>query len=373
MKRLNVNTIREQNLWLVFQQIAEGDQVTRSDIAARTGLSLMTVSNMLEPLLSEGIVREEKGVASSVGRRPSSLQLNSDARWIIVLDLASRDFSYFVLDLALKEVESGEYENNHELTFEENLVQFLGQLQQRFIDRDYSLLIGVGVSVAGPYQPEQDMVFCERIPELRQFGLKKIIKSFFNTQVFIDEDVKLAAKAVMTSIKANEMLYLYAGEGIGAGVIIRGQIYRGCAGFSGQVGQMILNGDNFEDLASFKAFEKRILARIPEINQKAFKKEVKLLYQNKNPILIEELEYIADIFAKIIHNIRCLIDSEIIIVDGEYNIFGKDFLTKIYSKLPETSWHPSTIPLKIIMSQSPIKSCVKGVGLQIRDIWVRKL
>ena len=74
--QLTLNDIRYNNTVHLFTDIVSASEITRNDLAAKNGISLMTVKKIVDDLLKMGLV-EEHQQESSIGRKPMALRVSS--------------------------------------------------------------------------------------------------------------------------------------------------------------------------------------------------------------------------------------------------------------------------------------------------------
>ena len=114
----------------------------------------------------------------------------------------------------------------------------------------------------GPYDAGTDTVFNKRLPELDGLRLKETLRAAFgNKAMYVDEDVKFAARAYAERYAADDgvMHYVYIGEGVGGAITYNGRIVRGLNAVAGDVGQIATADGTFEEKACLRAFAASVL------------------------------------------------------------------------------------------------------------------
>ena len=139
-------------------------------------------------------------------------------------------------------------------------------------------LLGIGVAVPSPVDPHSPHRILERIlPAWRGFDLLDRLRSHFWVPVFVDNDANLGAIAEHRWGKAvgvDDFVYLKVATGIGAGLMIDGEIYRGATGVAGEIGHIAIDPNgaacvcgNRGCLATFvgsRALEARTVELLPQ-------------------------------------------------------------------------------------------------------------
>ncbi|TVR65924.1 MAG: ROK family protein, partial [Spirochaetaceae bacterium] len=200
------------------------EELTRNELAHRCGISLGTVATILEELGHLGVVVETKDSRASVGRKPNIVRVVRNAKKILALDLASRNFAYEFLGVDLREEGHGTHRFEPTRSFEENLRAMLREIRdylERIGLRDEAI-IGVGVSVPGSYRYGIDRIDNSPFPELHSISLKTLIQEYFSQPILIDHDVFLAARAEIQHYPEYEkrnVFYVFLGEGVGGALV----------------------------------------------------------------------------------------------------------------------------------------------------------
>jgi glucokinase len=107
-----------------------------------------------------------------------------------------------------------------------------------------SRLLGVGVGCGGPLDPETGVIFhSANLPGWENVPLAALLKGALSLPTWVDNDANAAALAeywVGAGRECDPMVYLTISTGIGGGVIIGGELYRGASGNAGELGHMIV-------------------------------------------------------------------------------------------------------------------------------------
>jgi len=218
-------------------------------------------------------------------------------------------------------------------------------------------LLGVGIGLPGIIDFNKGIVkTLTRFPEWKNTQLKKIFEKRLDTTVVIDNEVNVRALGEkwfgLGRDLDNFITIMTIDNGIGAGVIINREIFRGKNFLCGEVGHMFFNirnntSDykymvNFEDILGENNINKMINANIKSnlhtnspLYQKYMKDRkvtLKYLFESYNQ-KDEFAEYIIGkiipIFAVAIANIVCNFDIDLIIVQGRYALLNDSFIEKV--------------------------------------------
>jgi len=110
-------------------------------------------------------------------------------------------------------------------------------------DISWSAVRAVGCSVPGPLDAGRGVVLFSPNLDWRDVPLVELVQRRLDVPVAIEDDARCAAlgeAAFGAAHDAKNALYVTVSTGIGAGVIVDGQIYRGAHGFAGEIGHMTI-------------------------------------------------------------------------------------------------------------------------------------
>jgi predicted NBD/HSP70 family sugar kinase len=173
--------------------------------------------------------------------------------------------------------------------------------------------------------------------------------------VYSKHDAKAAALAVWISqgLDSNSKvtLYLSAGQGIGSGLVLSGEVFRGSLGTAGEIGHtsIDLNGPLckcgnrgcLEIYSSSLALLRNLEVNWQEISSRSISfEEVVVAYQEQQPVVVKEVKLVAKYLAQGLINCINLMNPDLIVIGDEYARFGECFLNTIKSYL-QTSTLPS--------------------------------
>mgnify|MGYP000918752746 CR=1 FL=1 len=366
MKKITLNSIRSQNIKTIFDIIVKEGRIARSEIAKLSNLSLMTVSNIVDHLdRFDIILHDSREQTSMVGRKAELLSINSSSRKIVIMDLTSLKFSFVVLNLDLSvHYTCNNWSYNQKDSYKANLVSFLSSMKEYLdVHSEAQEIIGIGVSVPGPYDVTDDMVISKRIKELMYIPLKSVISSILldgkpeDCDIFIDEDVKFAALANIVMVpeyRNKTVFYIYIGEGVGGAISINGNVLRGAYSFAGDIGQVLADDNaNFEERISLGAFEREVQGNPDKFN--------------------EEFEKFCKYVASALYNVIWFIDPHAIILECEYAGLNREgFLENLNTRLSQMLPEKHVVP-ELILSNRSIKDANIGAGITLRNRWLESI
>lgn len=255
-------------------------QISRAEIARHTGRSRSTISEVVGRLLETGLVAEVGSGESRGGRRPILIGFQDDAGVILGVDIGATHISVILTDLRGNAL--AWRERSHPVRSDpkgaDALITALGEVCLAEWNGDRNRLMGIGVAVPSPVDPASPDLVLERIlPAWRGHGILDRLRSVFDVPVFVDNDANLGAVAEHwwgEAVGIDDFVYLKVATGVGAGLMLGGEIYRGATGVAGEIGHISIDPGGPECvcgnrgcLATFvgtKQLEERVRDLLPE-------------------------------------------------------------------------------------------------------------
>jgi glucokinase-like ROK family protein len=243
----DLNLVKKINKSLVLETIKAHSPISRAAIAERTGLTKATVSTLVGELIGSSMVHEIGAGQSSGGRKPVMLLFNQTAGYAVGVDLGVDYIVAVLTDL------NGEIVAEHSLRHVNESVEAVIDAVKAAIKEVVSRapasaygIIGIGIGVPGISDENGNVLFAPNLG-WHQVPLQAMIEQAFSVPVVIDNEANAGAVGEMkfgVGQDAQHLIYVSISSGIGTGVIIRGELYRGVSGFSGEMGHssIELNG-----------------------------------------------------------------------------------------------------------------------------------
>lgn len=240
----NQQVVKRNNKSLVLQIIMEQEPLSRADIAHVTGLNKATVSSMVNELLEEDLIYESGPGESSGGRRPVLLHFNKFAGYAIGIDIGVNYILSIMTDLKGQiHIEKSEpIEDSSYPVVVEQVKNTIRTIIAEMPESRYGI-VGIGIGVPGLVDNEGSVLLAPNLG-WKNMNLKKEIKDEFHFPVCIENEANAGAygeKQFGSHHDIQDFIYVSAGIGIGVGIILNGELYRGKSGFSGEMGHMIID------------------------------------------------------------------------------------------------------------------------------------
>ena len=258
---ISQRTIREENLKRIFSLLGTGREMSRAALVRATGLSPTTVSALVDEMIGADLLVEtglEQRAQS--GRKAINLRINPAGRQIPVFSLNRWGVRYTLYNLALEEMEtlfvphdSGQYGG------------FSERAQETDPDAgaDYAALLeDILTRRSRFFDPSRADVVCVTHPGLylegeKAFSLSAMRVSFSHESMrslqaridaplfFVNSSTRFAY-AEKRCLEAegeagDDLIYLNVCEGVGAGIVLGGEIFTGAGDIGGEIGHVTID------------------------------------------------------------------------------------------------------------------------------------
>lgn len=250
MKKGDRTLIKQMNQQLVLRLIQRNGPIARRDIANISGLSPAAVSGITNEFVEQGLVRsageiERKGRA---GRRAILLELNPTAGYVVGVSLAMHRFTCALTDLEANILYSADHPLPQSGTAYEPVQVIAGVIAAveellATVSIDAELVLGLGIGINGIVQYATGVSKFAPHYEWYDVPVAAPIEAHFGIPVFLENDVRaltLAEQLYGAGREVDNFVTVAVGYGIGAGVVIDGNIYRGNLGGAGEIGHIIM-------------------------------------------------------------------------------------------------------------------------------------
>jgi glucokinase-like ROK family protein len=237
--------IRAINRSTVLNTIKTQGSISRSEIARITGLSAATVSGISAELIRKGLIFEKAEGDSRGGRRPILLALNPRGGFVIGIKLMEDHAIGAITDLETTIIakNSEDLQNNSLEDVINTLINLVNTLLSR-VDISKEQLLGVGIGVAGIVDARNGVLRNSPFLGWKDVPLEDLLHSHFRVPVYIDNDVNtltLTEQLFGAGQGIENFLVLTVGRGVGLGIVINGQLYRGVNGGGGEFGHTVID------------------------------------------------------------------------------------------------------------------------------------
>ncbi|SET20475.1 ROK family transcriptional regulator [Prevotella sp. kh1p2] len=320
---------------------------TNTDLAKELGLSVPTVSKLINEMTEEGFVNEYGKLETAEGRKPNLYGLNPDSGYFIGVDIKQQGLNIGLMNFRGDLVEllnNAPYEpQNTEASLDElcrHIREFVANLSI-----DTRKILDIGINISGRVNP--DTGYSYSMFNFSELPLTKLMEEKLGYPVSIDNDTRAMAfgEYMQGCVRGEKnVLFVNLSWGLGVGIIIDGQLYKGKSGFAGEFGH-IHAFDNgilchcgkkgcLETEASGSAFCRVVKERIAAgetsvlsakpLDEITFDDVIEAT-EREDPLCLDALEGIGLYLGEHVASLINLFNPELVIIGGTMSLTG-DFL-----------------------------------------------
>ncbi|MGE5594088.1 MAG: ROK family protein [Betaproteobacteria bacterium] len=244
----NQDLVKELNKAVILNIIWRHASISRAEIARVSGLTRGTVSSLVDELIRDSFVKEIGTGTSALGRKPIMLQLNAEAGVVVGVDLGVNYILIVLADLRAQVLARKRLCISPEMGERRIIEKMLNGIAEILAGAPPTPrgLLGIGAGVPGLVEMEHGLL--KFAPNLRwkNVPLKDLIQERFDAPVYVDNEANVGAlgeKWFGAGQGIRHTVYLSVGVGLGAGVVLNGELYRGATGYAGELGHFTIHPD----------------------------------------------------------------------------------------------------------------------------------
>jgi glucokinase-like ROK family protein len=357
MRKATQQQTKEHNRNLVLRTLFEHDRISRADIARRTTLTRTTVSEIVAEQIADGLVREV-GLGSSLGgKSPMMLSLVADSRRVIGVDLAHDRFRGALVDLR------GRITHADEQTVPprggDAVVAALCELLDRLAGAAQSPIAGIGIGTPGLVDAQTGVVVNAVNLGWSRLPLRRLVEARYRVPVSVLNDSQAAALGEYTfgaeHAARSSLVVINVRYGIGAGIVLGGDIFHGDGGAAGEIGHVVVvreggspcgcgNLGCLETVASTHAIVERAralarhakVATLPGAPDRITFDAIEQAFAGGDPLARQVVLEAGRFMGTAISSLVGTLNIQRIVLTGDITRFGRPLLDTIMETLAQT-------------------------------------
>jgi predicted NBD/HSP70 family sugar kinase len=231
--------------------------VSRAQIARDSDLSKPTVSQALATLLEAGLVREAGRASGKRGPAAILYELNPTAGWVVGIDVGRAWVRAGIANLSGDIV--ARRDERSRVKSQRTLISQIGDIAHGLAAEAHlrwRQVTFATVGSPGVFHPATGTVeLAYALPGWGRSGLVESVQEQLGTKIAFENDVNLAALGEQwrgLGKNVPNFVYLHVGTGVGAGLVLNGELFRGHAGAAGEVGYLPLATEDPHDPVSLR-------------------------------------------------------------------------------------------------------------------------
>ena len=222
--------IKSKNRLKIFKLILSSGGISRIELGKSLHLSAASVTRAVEELVRAGLVYEEKKEITFVGRRPVLLNIRKNSCYSMGIHISRRSISLCIHNL-LEEVVYEAKDSIGGVEYAVDLLRVLHQMMNRALEKSgisKEKIVSVGLAVRGIVNRQRGtVIYSEQTQEI--IPIVESVKSLFDSAVFLENNIDVDLKSAYSQEfpHTDELVYVFADEGISGGMISGRQVIRG--------------------------------------------------------------------------------------------------------------------------------------------------
>lgn len=388
--------VRKMNRSIILAIFRTQKTLSRAQLAVQTGLNPSTVSKIVHELIQDNLIHETVLSQSGTGRPGLMLELNPKGGCALGIEINVDYIELLITDFSANAIWRKNEATNPESAQEGVMKQVIKLVKEasKFISTHNCHLLGVGVAVPGLVDVSSGLLRVAPNLNWVDIPIRDVLAEYFDCPIYVENEANAAALGeyyfgAVRNVK--NFIYLSAGIGLGSGIVMGGQLFRGMFGFAGEAGHMTLdtNGELcgcgrrgcWETFVGPRSIIQRvqrsltlgadsILVDMVKGNlQKITIDDVVKAAQNGDKIANYALTEVAFYLGIGIANLLNLFNVEVIVLGGALNKASSVLLKEVERVVLENTLTPVREHLKIIPSAHGSDACIMGtIALVLDDI-----
>ncbi len=388
--KIKRETIANQQADLLLRVRAQ-DGLSRVDLSRILNLAPSTVGIYVDHLVEEGFLFEGRSAERDFGRPPTILALNPQGGRFIGVDFEARSIMATSIDFSQRQLKQfhdtiGATDHVEQILSKiEHAIQTVGRGDER-------KLLAIGVGVPGLIDPTKGVALSyKHIPGWENVPVMTRLAERFGVPVFVENTIRTMALAELWFGQGRGLRnFICVGmrSGLGAGIVIDGQVYRGadnrageigdwpCAAPNGGGGRRSRNGAAFtrlEEIASLHSLREQLAARERQAatatETSLADASVEVLHQAAlagDEIVLGFLDRVAETFGLVLNQLNCSFNPEKIILGGALTGF-KDLLLHRLQNSMKAYAPPSGPPVLVNSHLGLFSGAIGAAALAVHE------
>jgi predicted NBD/HSP70 family sugar kinase len=338
--------IKKINRSLIISKIIEHGLISRADLAKITGLNKATISVQAAELLAEELIIETQSEHKNLGRRPIMLSINKQAGFALGIDLDKNNITFTLSDI------SGTPLETHSILMKTSDYDLILKLlasqitiyKEKCSHARYGL-IGVVIGIHGIVNNDETIYF---VPyhQWHNKDLKTDLQNETGISIFVENNANLCsfAEIVYKHYHSENLLSVSLYSGIGLGIMVNSKLLKGCDGYAGEIGHMIIVPDGlpcrcgnlgcWEQYASESSFVKKLSESHNNID--VTYDDIHQWFMEQDPVTNRLMKDYIKFLSYGLNNIINLYNPEILVINSELLRLYPDALEEIKAHLTST-------------------------------------
>lgn len=359
----NKDLMRRANTKLVLQEIFNNEYTTRAAISRELGLNKSTVSSIYDDLKEKRLVEEVgEGAASHVGgRKPTNIRIYDQYGFTLSFDISFHNLHFMANYLNGTIIEQSEINIDHKDINE--ITDLIKKTINRFVSNVVSVngLLGICLSIHGIVNDQQEIVYSPFI-DFQDVQLNELLAAAYHVPVILENESNLTAVYVRDFVMrydSKNLIAISIHKGIGSGIIVNNQLFRGFKGQAGEVGRTLTKNEagqltSIEQICSEDAIINRLSQQLGDEHLTRYR--VVELYRSGNQQVGQVINEFIQEIASLIYNSAMYFDTNAIYIGSPL----MEAAPEIFAKVAETVRALNTNSIELVRLKDSDRATLLG-------------
>lgn len=385
----NQENIQDMNRTLLLNLLRKEGVCSRVHLANLSLLKQATVTNIVSDFIDWGLVKEVGFLVGNKGRRSIGISINNDDFGVLAVRLARTNYTVGIFDLSGHLVDKKRVEldkNKMPKDIFDSIISDGKNLMNSFTARK---IIAIGMAIPGPYSEKRGRIeLMTGVLGWKEIPIRETLRETFQIPVFIEQDANAGALAQYwhddENYKNGLLVYIAAGQGVGAGIINNGELLKGCIGIAGEIGHTSIcyNGPRcacgnygcLENYCSSTAFTREVNQALKPEKDYDFQEISQMVKDGEKRVMEIFLDVCDKLSIGIVNIVNSFNPSAIVIGDEMAHIAPELMLERVKENVQKRVLPEIYANMHITMSVVKEDSMVHGAAIvAIRDIFAHPL
>ncbi len=237
---------RAHNASLVLRALYDLGPISRAEIARLSGLTRTSVGELVAELEADGLAEDVGRGPSTGGKAPTLVALIDDARHVVTLDLGERTFTAALINLrgavrrrAPRELAGADGDA---------ALALVTDLIDEILAGEHRPILGIGVGTPGIVGADGTIRWAVNL-SWADLPLGEILRTRYGLPTVVANDSRAAAIATYLfggEDRPSNLVAIKVGRGIGAGLVLNGELFGGDGDGAGEIGHIVVEPDGAE-------------------------------------------------------------------------------------------------------------------------------
>jgi glucokinase-like ROK family protein len=393
-------SVRKVNTSLVLNALRLHAPISRAELATITKLNRSTISNIVNVLIEDELVLELDAMESKIGRPGIALTLKPDGGAVIGVEIGVGFISVILTDFVANIL----WRELTEYSPKKPQIEVISEAE-KLIDQAISFaegkklrLLGIGLGVPGLVNVQRgELLFAPNLG-WQNVPLRLMWNQRFQLPLFVENEANLGALGEYyfgVGRGVDNFIYLSSDVGLGGGIIINGNLFKGGRGFAGEIGHIQRDPQGevcgcgrrgcWETQVGPRAVLQRVKRSIEtnpdnslvknvngDLNKLTFNQVVDCALQGEQ-LCLSAIEEVGKNLGTGIADLANIFNPEMVVIGGAFS-YGREILLPVLEETISTDTLPAVKKdLRVIFSEHGADACVLGAIAIVLDDILREI